>query len=257
MTQFLSLDGRQLEYSWHGPPPDKATTLIFLHEGLGCVALWRDFPAAVAAETGCGALVYSRFGYGRSAPVALPRPLSYMHDEALEVLPQLLAALQIRNCILVGHSDGGSIALIYAGGTAAEPLRGVVTLAAHIFCEPISVASIVAIQEPYERGDLRQKLARYHGENVDCAFWGWNRAWLDPKFLTDWNLTEFLPHIRVPVLAIQGKDDEYGTAAQIEAIAAEIPNVQTLMLPNCGHTPQREQREATLEAITQFIRRLL
>jgi pimeloyl-ACP methyl ester carboxylesterase len=254
---FITVGGNRLEVAWHGPGPAKAPTLIFLHEGLGCVALWRDFPAKVAAATGCGALVYSRLGYGQSDPCALPRPIRYMHDEGLAVLPALLEVAGIRECILVGHSDGGSIALIYAGGTPALPLRGVITEAAHVFCEDISVQSIAAIKQPYEQGDLRQKLQKYHGENVDCAFWGWNGAWLHPEF-RDWNLEEYLPGIKVPLLAIQGEDDEYGTTAQIEAIARQAgAGAEVVLLPNCGHSPHRDQEAATLQAMTRFIERVL
>jgi pimeloyl-ACP methyl ester carboxylesterase len=254
---FITVGGNRLEVAWHGPGPAKAPTLIFLHEGLGCVALWRDFPAKVAAATGCGALVYSRLGYGQSDPCALPRPIRYMHDEGLAVLPALLEVAGIRECILVGHSDGGSIALIYAGGTPALLLRGVITEAAHVFCEDISVQSIAAIKQPYEQGDLRQKLQKYHGENVDCAFWGWNGAWLHPEF-RDWNLEEYLPGIKVPLLAIQGEDDEYGTTAQIEAIARQAgAGAEVVLLPNCGHSPHRDQEAATLQAMTRFIERVL
>jgi pimeloyl-ACP methyl ester carboxylesterase len=254
---FITVGGNRLEVAWHGPGPTEAPTLVFLHEGLGCVALWRDFPAKVAAATGCGALVYSRLGYGQSDPCALPRPIRYMHDEGLAVLPALLEVAGIRECILVGHSDGGSIALIYAGGTPALPLRGVITEAAHVFCEDISVQSIAAIKQPYEQGDLRQKLQKYHGENVDCAFWGWNGAWLHPEF-RDWNLEEYLPGIKVPLLAIQGEDDEYGTTAQIEAIARQAgAGAEVVLLPNCGHSPHRDQEAATLQAMTRFIERVL
>jgi pimeloyl-ACP methyl ester carboxylesterase len=180
-----------------------------------------------------------------------------MHDEGLAVLPALLEVAGIRECILVGHSDGGSIALIYAGGTPALLLRGVITEAAHVFCEDISVQSIAAIKQPYEQGDLRQKLQKYHGENVDCAFWGWNGAWLHPEF-RDWNLEEYLPGIKVPLLAIQGEDDEYGTTAQIEAIARQAgAGAEVVLLPNCGHSPHRDQEAATLQAMTRFIERVL
>lgn len=254
---FITVAGKRLEVAWHGPRPEEAPTLVFLHEGLGCVALWRDFPAKLAATTGCGALVYSRLGYGQSDPCDLPRPLHYMHDEGLEVLPELLQVAGVRECILVGHSDGGSIALIYAGGTPATPLRGVITEAAHVFCEDISVRSIAAIKAPYEQGDLRQKLQKYHGQNVDCAFWGWSGVWLHPDF-RQWNLEEYLAGLKVPLLAIQGEADEYGTVAQIEAIARQAgAGAEVVMFPNCGHSPHRDQEAATLQAMTQFIQRIL
>lgn len=253
---FLTINNKQIEYAWYGPQPEEAPTLVFLHEGLGCVAMWRDFPAQVAAATGCGALVYSRFGYGRSAACDLPRPTRYMHEEALEILPQVLEALQIQEAILVGHSDGGSIALIYAGGIDSAILRGVITEAAHVFCEQISVDSIAAVREPYLQGDLRQRLRRYHGDNVDNAFWGWNDVWLSEEFRA-WNIEAYLPTITVPLLAMQGEDDQYGTAAQIEAIAQQSGGTtQTLMIPNCAHSPHREQEQIALEAMVRFVQNL-
>jgi len=257
LTQYLQVDGHKLEFAWHGPRPDEAPTLVFLHEGLGCVALWRDFPAKLAAATGCGALVYSRLGYGKSDPCELPRPISFMHTEGLEVLAPVLTAAGIRDCILVGHSDGGSIAIIYAGGTPAVPLRGLITAAAHVFCEQLSVDSIEIARTQYEHHDLRQKLERYHGANTKFAFRGWNDVWLHPDFM-QWNIEEYLPGIKVPMLAIQGQDDQYGTAAQIEAIAAKTgPRTQTLLLPNCRHAPHMEQEQATLDATQNFIQALL
>ena len=251
----LHVGEHRLEAAWWGPPPEEAPTLVLLHEGLGCVAMWRDFPARLATATGCGVLVYSRLGYGRSDPCPLPRPLTYMHDEALQVLPAVLAVTRVRQALLVGHSDGGSIALVHAGGAATTVLRGVVTFAAHVFCEALSVRSIDAARHAYEEGDLRKRLARYHGANVDCAFWGWNRAWLDPAFM-EWNLEGYLPGIRVPVLAIQGLDDEYGTAAQVEAIVAGC-GAEPLFLEDCGHSPQRDREAATLEAVAGFTRQAL
>lgn len=248
--------GRRMEIAWHGPKPHRAPTLVFLHEGLGCAALWNDFPARLSRATGCGALVVSRIGYGGSDPCPLPRPIRFMHDEGLTVLPGLLEAVGIRRCILVGHSDGGSIALIYAGGTAAAPLQGVITEAAHVFCEELTVRSIEAARESYLHGDLREKLKKYHGENVDCAFWGWNDVWLHPDFM-DWNIEEYLPGIRVPVLAIQGVEDQYGTPAQVAAIAEKAGGGVTVkMLPDCRHSPHREQPDMTLEAMADFIFRI-
>ncbi|HYH19741.1 MAG TPA: alpha/beta hydrolase [Azospirillum sp.] len=250
---FLDVAGARLEYRWIAPARTGRPTLVFLHEGLGCVALWKDFPDRVAAATGCGALVYSRAGYGRSSPVPVPRPLRYMHDEGLEVLPALLDQLDLRDVVLVGHSDGASIALIRAGNDRGGRLSGAVVMAPHVFNEDVSVASIAKAAEAYRDGDLRSRLRRLHGDNVDCAFWGWNRAWLDPGFRA-WNIEEHLPGIRVPVLAIQGSDDEYGTAAQVEAIEAKAGGpVEVLMLDGCGHSPHRDQPEATLAAIRDFV----
>ena len=255
-TRFLEVAGRRLEYAWHGPGPEAAPTLVFLHEGLGCVRLWRDFPARLAAATGLGAFVYSRWGYGLSDPVALPRSVRYMHDEALEVLPQVLAAAGIGDSVLVGHSDGASIALIWAGGTSAPGLRGLIVEAAHVFCEDVSVQSIAAAARAYETGDLKDRLARYHGSNTECAFRGWNEPWLDPEF-RHWNLEGYLPAIRVPTLVIQGEDDEYGTGRQVEAIAAGIGDrAEVLMLPDCGHSPHRDRPDRVLAAMADFVRRL-
>jgi len=251
--EHLVVGGKRLEVVWHGPGPGDAPTLVFLHEGLGCAAMWRDFPARLAAATRCGALVYSRLGYGRSGPCPLPRPVRYMHEEGLEVLPELLEVAQIRQCVLVGHSDGGSIAIIYAGGTPAAPLRGLITEAAHVFCEDMTLRSIREAGEMYRKGSLRSKLERYHGDNTDCAFRGWHDAWLHPDF-RPWHLGEYLPGIEVPMLILQGEDDPYGTAAQVEAIRSQVgAAAQVLMLPGCGHCPHREQPDAALEAMAGFI----
>ncbi len=248
--------GRRLEYEWHGPGPEAAPTLVFLHEGLGCVTTWRDFPARLAGATGLGALVYSRAGYGHSDPVPLPRSLRFMHDEALLVLPEVLDALGIRDAILVGHSDGGSIALIHGGGVPGAKVRGLVLEAPHVFVEDLTVASIAQAAETYGQGDLRRSLERHHRANVDVAFWGWNRAWLDPGFRS-WNIEEYLPNIQCPVLVIQGEDDEYGTLAQIDAIEAGCGGpVRRLVLPRCGHSPHREQPEGALGAMVDFVRRI-
>ncbi|MBS1269812.1 MAG: 2-succinyl-6-hydroxy-2,4-cyclohexadiene-1-carboxylate synthase [Gammaproteobacteria bacterium] len=254
-TGRLDIGGVKLEYERIGPSPDEATTLVFLHEGLSCAALWKDFPGRVAEASGLGVLVYSRQGYGGSDPVDVPRPLTYMHDEGLRVLPKVLDAAAVRSTILVGHSDGASIALIHAGGRRDPRLRSLVLMAPHVFNEDLSVRSIRAAKEAYEHGGLRTRLARYHRDNVDCAFWGWNRAWLDPGF-RDWNIEEFLPSIAIPSLLIQGKDDEYGTERQVEAIRSQVAGpVELLMLPDCRHAPHRDQPEATLDAIKRFTER--
>jgi pimeloyl-ACP methyl ester carboxylesterase len=176
-----------------------------------------------------------------------------MHDEGLAVLPALLEAAQVRRCVVVGHSDGGSIGIVYAGGTSAAPLRGLITEAAHVFCEDLTLRSIRRAGEAYEQGDLRSRLRKYHGDNTDCAFRGWHGAWTHPAF-RHWDLQEYLPRIRVPVLAIQGRDDQYGTAAQAEAIAKQAgAGARLLMLPDCGHAPHRDQRDATLDAMAAFV----
>jgi pimeloyl-ACP methyl ester carboxylesterase len=256
-VRHLVAAGRRLEFEWHGPGPQDAPTLVLLHEGLGSVSTWRDFPARLAAATGCGALVYSRAGYGGSDPVPLPRPLRFMHDEALRSLPDVLRAAGVRDAVLVGHSDGASIALIHAGSGAATPVRALVLEAPHVFVEDLSVRSIAAAAEAFTSGRLRAALERHHGGNVEVAFWGWNRAWLDPGFRS-WNLQEYLPAIRLPVLLIQGQDDEYGTVRQLDAITAGCAGpVERLVLERCGHAPHRDQPELTLEAITAFVKESL
>jgi pimeloyl-ACP methyl ester carboxylesterase len=253
---FVVAGGHRLEYAWHGPLPEEAPTLVFLHEGLGCVGMWRDFPREVAAAAGCGALVFSRWGYGKSDPVTPPRPLRYMHDEGLVTLPEVLAATRVRDAILVGHSDGASIAIVHAGSGAAERVRALVLEAPHVFCEEISVRSIAAAKEAFTHGDLRARLARHHGGNVDGAFWGWNGVWLDPGFRA-WNIEEYVPHVRVPSLVVQGEDDEYGTLAQVDAIERGAgASVERLVLPACGHAPHRDQPEKTRDAIVNFVRRV-
>ena len=262
----IKVANHQLEYEWHGPRPDGAPTLVFLHEGLGCVAMWKGFAERVVAATGYGALVYSRLGYGKSDPCKLPRPVRFMHDEALIELPQVLDAFEIREAILVGHSDGGSIALIHAGipnlrsdaaentGRAMTRISGLILLAPHVFVEEPGLESIRRIAEDYRTGHLRQRLQRYHGENVDGAFWGWNEVWLNPEFRS-WNIEEYLPRISVPVLLIQGADDQYGTLVQIAAIESGVAGpVQKVMLKNCGHSPHLDQPEQTLAAIELFVR---
>jgi len=255
-SQFITIDGKSLEYAWHGPPPDEAPTLIFLHEGLGCVAMWRDFPVTLADATGCGALIYSRTGYGQSDSCELPRAVTFQHDEAVTVLPALIDAFEIRDAILVGHSDGGTIALIYAASAHGQTLRGVITEAAHVFNEAVCVASIEDAVELYEETDLRAKLSRYH-KNVDVAFRGWADVWLHPDY-RDWNMEEWLSQIKVPLLAIQGKKDQYGTVSQLRSIGTRAGGpTETLLLADCRHVPHVEQREQTLAAMKRFIDQLL
>jgi pimeloyl-ACP methyl ester carboxylesterase len=253
----LLAGGRRLEYAWHGPRPDDAPTLVFLHEGLGSVGLWRDFPARLAEATGCGALVYSRAGYGGSEAAVLPRGVRFMHDEGLVVLPEVLQAAGVREAVLVGHSDGASIALVHAGSradTEGPRLRALVLEAPHVFCEEVTVATIASTVEAYRNGDLRRSLERHHGANVDVAFEGWSGAWLDPAF-RDWTIEEYLPGVRVPVLVIQGEDDRYGTLRQVEAVEAGCRGpVRGLVLPRCGHSPHRERPQEALAAMAEFVR---
>jgi pimeloyl-ACP methyl ester carboxylesterase len=253
---FVTAAGLRLETRWIGPRPEAAPTLVFLHEGLGSVSMWRDFPDKLAERTGCGALIYSRAGYGKSDPAPLPKPVRFMHDEA-EVLREVLTQAKIRDCILVGHSDGASIALIYAGSQPAAGLRGLILEAPHVFTEPHGLASIAKIGEVYRSSDLRDRLARHHGTNVDIAFRGWNDVWLHPEFRA-WNIEEYLLQIMVPILILQGEDDEYGTWKQVEAIERQAGgSVEAVGLADCGHSPHREQPEQTLQAMSEFIGRLV
>ena len=247
---MIEVRGRKIEAQRIGP--SGGPTLVLLHEGLGSLGLWRDFPQKLSELTGLGAFVYSRAGYGKSEPAPLPRPVRYMHDEA-GLLPEILATAEVEDPILVGHSDGASIAIIYAG--TGNPARGLILEAPHVFTEESGLASIAKMRELYQTTDLRQKLARWH-ENVDAAFNGWNGAWLNPEF-RKWNLEEFLPRIAAPILILQGKDDEYGTAKQIEAIRSQAKGpVETVLLDACGHSPHRDQPQQTLAAMAEFIRQI-
>jgi pimeloyl-ACP methyl ester carboxylesterase len=268
-ASFVSVAGKRLEVLRHGESSADAPTLVFLHEGLGSASLWREFPVRVGDASGLAVVAYSRAGYGRSETIALPRPLSYMHEEGERVLPELLDALGIARAILIGHSDGASIALIHAGrvdaGRAAGRrgrIEGLVLEAPHVFCEDLSVASIAKAKEAYERGDLRARLAKHH-DDVDAAFFGWNRAWLDPQFRA-WNLEAYLPRIQAPVLVVQGEQDPYGTLAQVEAIERGVPRaagagdsakVERVILAACGHAPHREQPAKTLASIVDWLAR--
>jgi pimeloyl-ACP methyl ester carboxylesterase len=246
-----------VETSWWGPAPAQAPTIVLLHEGLGCVALWRGFPAALADATGCGVVAYSRAGYGQSPPIPLPRPLTYMHDEARDTLPALLDEWRIERAILLGHSDGASIAAIYAGSRQDFRIQGLVLIAPHFFVEPFALVAIAAAKTAYETGDLRARLARHH-RDVDVAFRGWNEAWLDPGFPAAFDLTPEIAHIRVPVLIVQGEADPYGTAEQPLTAAREAYcPVEILMVPGAKHAPHLETPEPVLAAIADFVHHLL
>jgi len=249
---FVTVQGRKLEVQKIPGTDANAPTLVFLHEGLGSVAMWREFPRQVVEATGCPAVVYSRYGYGDSEAFGEPRSVRYMHDEALETLPGLLGTLAVREPVLVGHSDGGSIALIHA---SAHRVKGLVVMAPHVFVEDLSVKSIAEAKTAFVTTDLPQKLARHHADAVR-TFRGWNDIWLHPDFRA-WNIEEVLPRITCPMLAIQGFDDEYGTMAQLEAIAKQTGGpIELLRLANCGHSPHRDQPRAVLEAMSRFIDRL-
>lgn len=256
-ARFLDLGDQRLEYVWHGPAPQQAPTLVFLHEGLGCVGLWKDVPARLAADLGLGALVYSRAGYGRSSPITLPRGPDYLMPEALDVLPRVLDATGVRQAVLIGHSDGGSIALIAAGGADDPRIAAIVTEAAHVFVEEITLAGIREARVAWETTPLRDRLARHHHDNTDAAFFGWNDTWQTEAYRT-WNIEHMLPGVRVPALVIQGEGDQYGSEAQVDAIVSQVGGpVRKLMVPDCGHVPHFEQKEVVLAAIAGFIREVL
>ena len=245
---------RTLEAAWHGPRPNEAPTIVLLHEGLGSVSAWRDWPAELVKQSGFGVLAYSRFGYGESSPATMPRPVSYMHEEAADVLPVVIAQPKLEKFILVGHSDGASIAILYAGGEHVSPLlKGAVLMSPHVFVEDISIASIARARDLFGGRDLRARLGKHH-RDVEQAFWGWNRVWLDPEFRS-WNIEDAVPKIRVPLLLIQEKDDPYGTLQQIEAIEEGARALtKPLILPGNGHSPWKEQREITTREIVLFAR---
>ena len=250
----------RIEYRWVGSAAPGAPVLVFLHEGLGSVGMWRDFPALLCEAAGARGLVYSRPGYGLSTPREAgerwtPR---FMHRQAEEVLPALLRALGIDPASeplwLFGHSDGGSIALLYAAAFPEAP-RGAIVLAPHIFVEEVSVRSIQQARTAYLQTDLKQRLGRYH-QDADSAFWGWNDVWLDPAF-RDWNIAGEIAAIRCPLLAVQGLDDEYGTLEQVRGIARAVPHTRLLELPDCGHSPHKDQPEKVLLAVSVFIKKIL
>ena len=247
---FLSANGHRLEYAWYAGARSDAPPMVMLHQGLGSLALWKDFPQQLATATGHRVLAYSRLGHGKSDPLARPHGVDFMHVEALETLPQLLDSLGAHNPVLFGHSEGGSMALIHAA-RAHRSVAGVVVLAPHVFVERYGLDSIAAARGAYLDGELRAKLARYH-DDVESAFWGWNDIWLHPDFIT-WNIEALLPEIVCPVLAIQGVDDEYGTMEQLDRLERGVPGARRLELAACGHSPHRDQPDAVLAAVTSFL----
>ena len=243
--------GRSLNYEWIGSGAQGRPALVFLHEGLGSIRQWRDFPAKVSAETGCRALVYDRYGYGDSdVLVEAKRSIGFMHDEALRALPEMLQKLKIENPVLIGHSDGASIALIHAGGGFA--VKAVVAMAPHVFIEPICLESIRQAAVSFETTDLKNKFDKYHLDSRK-TFYGWADVWLDPDF-ERWDIRDdFLPKIACPVLAIQGEDDEYGTMAQLDDTARRVKRCELLKLPECGHSPFRDQPAKVLSGVKEFL----
>ncbi|WP_038211559.1 alpha/beta fold hydrolase [Xenophilus azovorans] len=259
-TQFAQIDWRgrpvRIEHRWIGPREageGGAPLVVFLHEGLGSVAMWKDFPDRLCAEAGVRGLVFSRPGYGRSTPRAADEAwdVDFMHRQAHEVLPAFFDAIGLAEPPwLLGHSDGGSIGLLYAA-RFPQRVQGLVLLAPHIFVEEVTVKNIEIARQAYLETGLRERLARYH-DDVDSAFWGWNRIWLHPPFAS-WNIEGELEGVRCPVLAIQGLDDEYGTLAQVHGIAARVPGARVLELPQCGHSPHRDQPGAVISAAAGFM----
>jgi pimeloyl-ACP methyl ester carboxylesterase len=252
---FLELPPLRLEYRMIGPRPDTAPTIVMLHEGLGSAGLWGAFPDKIAAATGVGVFVYSRAGYGRSAPGRLPRTTSFMHEEACEVLPRVLDAIGFQRGLLLGHSDGASIAAIYGGSVQDHRVRGLVLIAPHFFVEDMGLAEIERARAAFDAGRLRDKLKRWHAD-VECAFRSWSEPWLDPAF-RKWDITDALAYIRVPILIVQGERDQYGTLRQIETAQQEcFCPVEAAVLPGIRHDPCREAPELTLDVATAFIDRL-
>lgn len=240
----------QISYTLIEGSPERPV-LVFLHEGLGCTRMWRDFPHQLCQATGLSGLIYDRLGYGRSSPLSKPRSIHYLHAYAQGELPQVVERIiPNRDYFLIGHSDGGSIALIHAADRPAR-LRGVVTEAAHVFVEEESLTGIRAAVAAFRGGRLRG-LARYHGDKTDQVFGAWADTWLSAAF-SGWNIEALLPLITCPVLVLQGTEDQYGTMAQVEAIAARVPNARTMLIEGCGHAPHLEQPAIVLALLQEFL----
>jgi pimeloyl-ACP methyl ester carboxylesterase len=248
---FLDLGDQRLEYRMVGPRPDMAPTLVLLHQGLGSVSMWGDFPERLQQATGAGVFVYSRLGYGHSSPATLPRHLDFMHVEARQTLPRILKAIGFRRGLLVGHSDGASIAAIYAGSVQDHSIDGIVLMAPHFIVEDVTIGSVREVRHAYDTTDLRERFARHHAD-PDATIHGWTDVWLNNDF-HKWDLTEDLAYIRVPILLIQGEDDQYGTIRQVQIAQEECYcPIEMLMLPKVRHIPHAEAPEVTLNAIKSF-----
>ena len=249
MAASIAMDSQKIEISWHGH--GRAPVIVLLHQGLGCCALWKDFPDALARATGHRVFAYSRLGYGNSDPCPLPRKINFMHTEARYILPRVLKAVGIQEYILWGHSDGASIGIIH-GGHGPPGLKGLILEAAHVFCEPVTLEGITRAKIAYEQGNLRKKLYTYHGKNTETAFRGWCDTWLSPPFI-HWNIEKYLPRIQVKTLALQGKEDPYGSVAQLKTIEKRIPHCRAHHLPHCGHAPHREMPDRVIKGINGSI----
>jgi len=250
-TRKIEIQDVALECLWLAQS-GATRTIVFLHEGLGSVAMWRDFPARLCAACGTNGLVYSRAGYGQSSSLQFPRRREFMHDEARDVLPGVCAAFDIEHPILLGHSDGASIVLLYSAFFPQRPIASVV-LAPHIMVEDMSLAAILRARKAFEETGLRERLTRYHAD-VDGAFYGWNDIWLDPAF-RGWSIVDFLQNIRTPLLVIQGEEDEYGSMLQIDGIGRHVPHATLLKLSHCGHSPHRDQSPSVIRAVREFLER--
>ncbi len=256
MQSAITVGEMSLECAWFGPRPAEAPTIVMMHEGLGAVSTWRNFPQRLATATKTGVFVFSRAGYGRSSPVQLPRPLDYLHREATHVLPRILDTIGFERGILLGHSDGGSIAAIYAGSVQDHRIRGLVLIEPHFFVEDINIAAIRKTANDYHTTDLRSRLQRHHA-NADETMQGWLDFWLHPQFKF-FDIREELHHIRVPILIVKGEKDPYGTIEQIRAAENECYcPVESIIVPNARHAPHHDQPELTLEAISAFINHIL
>ena len=251
----VHVDGVDLEYACFGPAPDRAPTLVLLHEGLGSVALWRDVPQRLAERTGFGVFVYSRRGYGWSDPAELPRPLDFMTHEGAVVLPALLDSIGFQRGVLLGHSDGATIAAIHAGSVVDHRVRGLILIAPHFFTEEMGLAQISRARTEFETTDMSGRMAKYHAD-PETVFRGWSDVWLHPDFKA-WNVGEVIDYFRIPTLAIQGCEDEYGTLAQIREIEERsYAPLDTLLLEDCGHSPHLERKDEVLAGIGAFLARL-
>lgn len=255
-TEAVRVDDHRLEYRWFGARAVGSPVLVFLHEALGSAGLWRDFPARLSEATGLPAMAYSRRGFGGSDPRTLPLPTDYLDGEADRALPGILAALGIARPVLVGHSDGATIALMHAGSPGGHGVLGVIAEAPHVFVEEETLAGIREALPVYRAG-LREKLMRHHGDQTDAVFHGWHDTWQTPDF-RDWNCLDRLPLITCPTLVIQGEGDQYGTVRQLDVIAGRASGpVETIMLPDCGHSPHRDRPDEVLAATTRFVRNLM
>jgi pimeloyl-ACP methyl ester carboxylesterase len=254
MSAFLSIGDAELEYSFIRNSPDRPT-IVLLHEGLGCVEMWKDFPSMLAQVTGLNVFAYSRAGYGCSSTVDLPRPLNFHAREALEVLPAVLAKMKIKKHFILGHSDGASIGIIYGGSNLQLDLKGLILLAPHLAAEKKCVLQIQKAMSSFESGMLRGRLSKYHHNNTDVAFWGWSEVWVDPSFL-DWNIEEHLLGINSPTLTLRGVDDPYNTDWHVKTISQRIIGfVEHHELPECGHAPHVDALEVVLNTIKKFVKK--